>query len=146
MGNGSKIFIAIATLVGLYKLASVIRSVVNLEYYPKNVYLKKVGGKQKLFFSMEIVNPSQKVISIDNFFLGVYSKGKQIGRVIRTEKLDIKPFSTSILIFPITINVGASIYFLYDAVKNKITTVDIDGNITSNGVTYPVFKTIDFTT
>lgn len=140
---GRVIFTIFGVGVGIY-LLSKLKAGGKLEFYPKKIFTTGKLLQLKIFYQMEIVNSSSTPMKIDNMFLNVYDRNNQLGRIIVTTPIIIPPSSVTDFNFPIKLNGGAVVYFLYEVIAKGINKINLVGSLSTEGVTVPISKTLDF--
>ena len=116
-----------------------------LKFYPKNVKLTGSGiTDQKLYLTVEVVNPTFTQLTVNNIFLTIYSNDKLIGRVEYNTPIVIAKNGSTLLNIPIKLNLGGLTYltaeYFIKGIKPKFKVV---GSVNSGGASVPIEETVD---
>ena len=114
-----------------------------LEYFPTNLEIIK----GKLFFKMDILNPTNTLLKIDSFFGGVYANDKKIGSIEHAGAIPLKAKARTKVQFRVKLGLIDSIKFFLEAAKGKFkaTKFKVAGVARALGVDNPVSHDLTLT-
>jgi LEA14-like dessication related protein len=139
---GKGLFYTGLGLLGLYLLRKYTAGK-GLQYYFKGIsYSGKKVSDFKIILSMDVVNSSFTPLKLNNLFLNIYDLKTQLGRIAITTPQTFPKNSTTTINLPIQLNLGATIYFLYEIIAKGKKEIQIAGTINSEGLEIPVDEKI----
>jgi LEA14-like dessication related protein len=115
-----------------------------LQYFFQSVKLKGSLLKPELDYITDVVNPTQRSLTVDNIFANVYADDQRIGRIEVTTSFTIPKASTKTIGIPIQLITGVGVAAIIKAITNKkIPTLKIVGTVRSSGVTSPINESFE---
>lgn len=115
-----------------------------LQFTPKNILWSKTD--KKLYFYIDILNPSKTELKVNAVFLTVFANDKKIGTIERNTPITIGGNKHTELKMTVHLSPVGTTIFIVDAVINKGKKIEIKvlGNIQSMGLQIPVNESYDF--
>ena len=102
-----------------------------LQYFPNKATIES----GKLFFYLEVLNPTMTPLTINNIFLSFYSGVTFLGRTQVTTPVTITKNGSTILRLPIKVSGAGIVALIGDWIKGTApTSLKIDGTVTGEGV------------
>jgi LEA14-like dessication related protein len=136
--------IATGSLLLLYFLNKT-RSALKLDYYFYSIDLSNLKlSNLEIITKVEIVNPTNTKQVVDGIFATVtLNDGTLIGRIQKTQVQEIVARGSSILDIPIKLNPnGVAKVTAYVINNQSVPTINIEGTITSMGISIPIKQTV----
>lgn len=109
-----------------------------LQFLPKSAKI----SQGKLYFVLDVVNPTQTQLVMNNLFVSFYDGKNYLGRAEITTKITIGPSQTTTLNIPIQLNGGGLVYFAANILTGKSNSLTYSGTINSEGIDVPINDTI----
>lgn len=104
-----------------------------LQFFPAGLEI----SKGKVYFVMEIVNPTKEELTFDNVFATIGYENLKIGRIEYVERTTIRPQGTTVVKFLIKVVFLDLGTFLAKVYKGEVKTVQVFGTINSMGFNVP---------
>ena len=136
-------------LVGAVGLAYLVRKKVHtaekLKFLPQGVKITGKFPNYKVFFLLDITNPTDEPLNVDNIFADISVSGSVLGKVQRTKPFQIKPSRTTAVSLPVIISTGnipALIKIVAGIIKGtKNIVTKVTGMINAEGVETEINQT-----
>jgi len=111
-----------------------------LEYFPKNVEM--LSGK--LYFVMDILNPTKNPLKVDSFFGGAFVDDKRVGSIERGTPFIAAPNTRTQVKFPIKLDPLSAASLLLSIIQGKFKKqFKIAGIARALGLDNPVSKEVN---
>ena len=131
-------------LIGLFlatRLGKTVKTVQRLELYPKDVLFDK--SSKKLFFDIEVLNPTKNSLTVQSLYAGIYVGGKKLGNVERNKPITIQPTSRTLVRLPIKPNLFATASLIAQILLGVMPKkASIKGTVRALGVDTTFAKTV----
>lgn len=121
------------------------RSALKLDYYFYSIDLSNLKlSNLEIITKVEIVNPTNTKQVIDGIFANVkLNDGTLIGRIQQTQVQEIGARTNTIIDIPIKLNPnGVAKVTAYVINNQSVPTINIEGSITSMGISIPIKQSI----
>lgn len=123
----------IALLGGALYFGRKIAAGKKLQFYPSGFRWEN----KKLFFVLEVVNPSLTELKINNVFAQVYNGTTEVGRTLLSEPIVIIANGSTKISLPIKLNAINAITTGIQIANGTVTELTVNGTANSEGINVP---------
>lgn len=112
-----------------------------LQFYPSGFRFEA----KKLYFVIEIVNPSFTQLKMNNLFAQVVDGDQEIGRTMVSDPVEIKPNGSTTIALPIKLNALGTFTTIVKLIRGELTSLTVKGTTNSEGISIPFEETLPVT-